>query len=691
MAEKTADLLVEIICEDIPARMQAGAAKDLARMFAEAFAAVNLAYDQMHSFVAPQHLALYVDRLMVQQNDSVIEKRGPRVDAPEQAINGFLKSTGLTYDQVVAEETLRGTFLFARTEMKGTATATLLPLMISNILANFPWPKSQRWGNTSFRWVRPLHRVNVLFDGSALDGAVDLGGAKLAFTSASRGHYFEAPRDLDLIGIGSADEYVDLLRGAHVIVDQSTRINMIRRGATELAASFGCELKTSELKIAEIAGLVEHPHLLVGAIEDRFMSLPAEVLQSSIETHQKYITLQAFDGSFSSRFIVVSNRLVDDERDGVILAGNQRVLSARLADAEFFWLEDGRTLLANWLPRLATVAFYEGLGTVHDKALRLEKLAADIAQLIPGADKTIAARAGLLAKADLVTGMVSEFPELQGIMGGYYAVSGGEKVATAAAIASHYRPQGPGVGLPDTAEGLAVALADKIDTLVGFFGVGARPNGSKDPFALRRAALGVIRILTEAEISLPLPKILQKAAGYNGFATIDDELLPFIRERVRVGLRDAGIAHDVVAAALGDGELEDICLLADRAVTLGAFLDSEDGAGLMAGWRRAASILKSEEAKDKQVFVPETNPGLFVKPAETELHAALEALPATSRNVDLSAALTCLGSMRAPIDHFFDEVVVNDDNPSVRRNRLGLLAMVRERMLGVANFSKLEG
>jgi len=414
-------------------------------------------------------------------------------------------------------------------------------------------------------------------------------------------------------------------------------------------------------------------------------------LQSSIETHQKYITLQTYDGSFSPRFIVVSNRLADDERDSVILAGNQRVLRARLADAEFFWLEDNRTPLADCLPRLATIGFYEGLGTVHDKALRLEKLAADIASFIPGADASIAARAGLLAKVDLVTGMVSEFPELQGIMGGYYAASASENVATAAAIAAHYRPQGSDVSLPATAEGLAVALADKIDTLVGFFGVGARPNGSKDPFALRRAALGVIRILTESEIRLSLPDILQKAAVYHGFATIDAELLPFIRERVRVGLRDAGIAHDVVAAVIGDGELEDICLLVNRAATLSAFLDSEDGAGLMVGWRRAARILKSEEIKDKQTFAPKTKPSLFVKPAETELHAALEALPPESRSVDLGAALTSLCGMRGPIDHFFDEVIVNDDNPSVRSNRLGLLAMVRERMLGVANFSKLEG
>ncbi len=691
MADKTADLLIEIICEEIPAWMQARSAFDLARLFADALAAANLVHGQMHSFVAPRHLALYVEGVLAQQQDTISEKRGPRVDAPGQAINGFLKSTGLTREQLIAEKTPKGTFLFARTKMKGAATATLLPAMICDILANFPWPKSQRWGTNSFRWVRPMHRVNVLFGAASLEGALDMGGAKLPFTTVSRGHYFDAPVDLDLSGVGSANDYVALLRGAHVIVDQLERIDMIRQGAAELATRLGCDLKTKDANIAETAGLVEHPHLLVGTIEDRFMSLPPEVLQSSIETHQKYITLQAHDGSFSPYFVVVSNRLSDDERDAVILAGNQRVLRARLADAEFFWIEDGSIPLADFLPHLANVAFYERLGTLYDKSLRLEKLAADIAAAIPGADEIIAARAGLLAKADLATGMVSEFPELQGIMGGYYAKGAGEDAAAAEAIAVHYRPEGPDDSLPATAEGLAVALADKIDTLVGFFGVGARPTGSKDPFALRRAALGVIRILIEGNISLSLHGVLQNAAVYYGFTTIDDELLPFIRERLRVNLRDTGIAHDVVAAALGNGELDDICLLADRATALGNFLCSENGAGLVACWRRATSILKFEESKDKKAFASETDPSLFVNSAETELHAALEALPKASTDADLGAALISLGGMRAPIDRFFDEVVVNDDNPSIRSNRLGLLAMVREKMLGVADFSKLEG
>ena len=298
MADKTADLLIEIICEEIPARMQAQSASDLARLFADALAAANLAHGQMHSFVAPRHLALYVDGVVAKQQDSILEKRGPRVDAPALAINGFLKSTGLNRDQLIAEKTPKGTFLFARTKIKGAATATLLPAMICDILANFPWPKSQRWGATSFRWVRPLHRVNVLFGGAGLEGALDMGWAKLPFSTISSGHYFEAPVDLDLNGVGGADDYAALLRRAHVIVDRPVRIDMIRQRAAKIAAGLGCNLKTKDANIAETAGLVEHPHLLVGTIEDRFMSLPAEVLQSSIETHQKYITLQSHDGSF---------------------------------------------------------------------------------------------------------------------------------------------------------------------------------------------------------------------------------------------------------------------------------------------------------------------------------------------------------------------------------------------------------
>ena len=690
-----AELLIELVQEEIPARMQEKAGRDLARMLGEAFATANVKHGAITHLVSARHLAVFVSGLDDQQEDRVVEKRGPRVDAPEQAINGFLSSTGLTRDDLVAEETPKGTFLFARSEVKGAATATLLPAMITGILTQFPWPKSQRWGSTKFRWVRPLHRVNVLLNGVALAGALDMGGAEMPFTATSCGHYFEAPADIDLTGVTDIERYKNLLRDGFVIVDGDERRAMIADKAAAIAADKNMNVRAG--MVDEVAGLVEWPHPIYGVIEDRFMALPDEVLESSIREHQKYLTLGAADGGLANGFVVVSNRRGDADRDTVILAGNQRVLRARLADAEFFWQEDGKTALADYLPRLQDVTFYEGLGTVLDKAERLEKLAADIAGHIDGADAALAARAGRLAKADLVTGMVGEFPELQGLMGGYYARQAGEDAAVADAIAEHYRPQGPADSLPENVIGLAVSLADKLDSLVGFFGVGARPTGSKDPFALRRAALGVIRIIREAGIRLPLQAILERAASYHGFAAIDGELIPFVRERLRVSLRDSGIAHDVAAAALADESTDDILAVADAASALSEFLTSADGAGLMAGWRRAASILAAEESKTKQVFSPKTDPALFAGAAESDLHGTVMALPAMmagnavrSRD-EVMQMLQSLGSLRSPIDKFFDEVVVNDDDADVRLNRLGLLAMIRDRMQGVADFSKLEG
>jgi len=693
-----ADLLIEIICEEIPARMQPRAMADLERMILARLADAGLAHGAAHGFVAPRHLALYVEDVAEHQPDISEERRGPRADAPEKAIDGFLKSTGLTRDKLVQQDTPKGTFLFARIEKQGVDAAALLPDMLSGVLTEFPWPKSQRWGGTRFRWVRPLHRVNLLFGGAPLAGELDLGGASLPFTSASRGHYFESPQDIDLAGIGAATDYVARLRAGHVMVDRAERRQAIVDGAAALAADAGSSLRPNEGLIDEICGLVEWPTPLLGAIEDRFMGLPDEVLEASIRTHQKYLTTGSADGALYPGFVVISNRLPDTERDAVILAGNQRVLRARLADAEFFWNEDRQATLDAQLPQLADIAFYEGLGSVGDKVARLEKLAAAMAPSVDGCDGDMAVRSARLAKADLVTGMVGEFPELQGIMGGYYARHDGEAEAVATAIAAHYRPQGPSDALPTSAEGCVVSLADKIDSLVGFLGVGAKPTGSKDPFALRRAALGIIRIILETRIRMPLLPILTEAASAHGFAAPDPDLEPFIRERLRVSLRDAGLAHDIVAAALGDGTgpgHDDILGLADRAAALSTFLAGDDGAGLVAGWRRAASILEAEESKAKQVFSPASDPHLFVEDAETGLHAALAALPDPGTQMQgpdgLLAVMQSLGGLRQPIDSFFDSVVVNHEDAAIRLNRLGLLAMVRQAMQRVADFSRLEG
>ena len=691
-----ADLLIEIICEEIPARMQARAAADLERLITGKLGEAGLKHGAARHFVAPRHLALYVEGLAERQEDLSEERRGPRADAPEQAIAGFLKSTGLSREQLTEEDTPKGRFLFARIEKSGAATADLLPGMVTSVLADFPWPKSQRWGATRFRWVRPLHRVNVLLGGAPLAGELDLGGASLAFTAASRGHYFEHADDIDLAGVASADDYVERLRAGHVMVDRVERRATLLQGASALAEAAGTSLRANEGLVDEVCGLVEWPSPLFGSIEDRFMALPGEVLEASIRAHQKYLVTEDADGALQPGFVIVGNRLADAERDAVILAGNQRVLRARLADAEFFWQEDMKTPLEEMLPRLSDIAFYEGLGSVHDKAMRLEALAAAIGGHVEGCDAATATRAARLAKADLVSGMVGEFPELQGIMGGHYIREA--EPAVADAVAAHYRPQGPADSLPGSAEGCVVSLADKVDSLVGFFGVGAKPTGSKDPFALRRAALGIIRIIRERRIRMPLGTILSAAAKAHGFDAVDPDLLAFIRERLRVTLRDDGLAHDVVAAALGDDGAEgddDILALADRAAALSEFLSGDDGTGLLAGWRRAASILNAEESKAKQAFSPETDPRLFTEDAEIALHGALAALPEPAAGAQdretLLAAMQSLGGLRGPIDGFFDRVVVNDDDAAVRQNRLGLLAMVRHSMQRVADFSKLEG
>ena len=691
-----ADLLIEIICEEIPARMQARAAADLERLMRDHLDTAGLTYGAARGFVAPRHLTLYLEGVADRQEDVSEERRGPRADAPDKAIEGFLKSTGLTRDQLTEEDTPKGRFLFARIERAGADTAALLPDMVTTTLAEFPWPKSQRWGATRFRWVRPLHRVNVLFGGQPLAGSLDLGGATLPFTAVSRGHYFEHAGDIDLTGLKSADDYVARLRAGHVMVDRAERRSAVIDGATGLATDAGTMLRLNEGLIDEVCGLVEWPTLLFGSIEDRFMTLPGEVLEASIRAHQKYLVTEDSAGAMQPGFIIVGNRLADADRDAVILAGNQRVLRARLADAEFFWTEDRKSTLEDMLPRLADITFYEGLGSVHDKALRMEKLAAAIAPHMDGCDSVAAMRAARLAKADLVSGMVGEFPELQGIMGGHYIRASEPVIADA--IAAHYRPQGPADSLPASAEGCVVSLADKIDSLVGFFGAGAKPTGSKDPFALRRAALGVIRIIRENGIRMKLADLLSTAAGLHGFDSADADLLPFIRERLRVSLRDEGMAHDVVAAALGDDAAagsDDILALADRAAALSEFLAGDAGAGLLAGWRRAASILNAEESKTKQAFPPETDPRLFSEDAETGLHGAINALPdpgaAMQDRGALLAIMQSLGGLRDPIDGFFEDVVVNDDDDAVRRNRLGLLAMVRHAMQRVADFSKLEG
>lgn len=721
-----ADLFIELVSEDIPARMQVKAYADLQRLVYAALDDLELGYAKADAadpcLVSSRHLALYVADVDDQQADRIVEKRGPRVDAPEQPINGFLASTGLTREQLVEEDTPKGRFLFARSESKGAKTTDLLAPMIINILNNFPWPKSQRWGTSRFRWVRPLHRINVLFGGKALDGTLALGGdnddARIAFGDKSYGHMFESPEDVDLAELKDVQDYIARLKDAHVLVDHNERASIVQDQASKLAADIGCIVKTDRKQVTEIANLVEWPNLLVGKIENRFMTLPAEVLQSSIQTHQKYITLDIkpendSDKSLSPHFIIVANRIANAARDDIIKAGNQRVLRARLADAEFFWEQDKAQTLEEYLPKLADITFYAGLGSVLDKAHRIEKLAGDIAPFITDCDAVKAQRAGFLAKADLVTGMVGEFPELQGIMGSYYAVASGEGKEVAEAVRLHYRYDFDDAYVPPVA--CAVMLADKIDTLVGFFGIGAKPTGSKDPYALRRATLCIIGILGSdyMQIKMPLTVILEKAAEYNGFKTVDDDLLPFIRERLRVDRksknepvvsgdlsneeifaelnRNRAFRSSVVDAALADDDGDDIYLMTVRDRELQKFINTHDGKNLLAASKRVNGILEAEEKKTKVVIQPEVNTDLF-KETEQKLYEVISNVPLNASSpIEVQGQYEAFGKLRTPIDHFFTNVVVNDGDPAIRENRLGLLALIRSHMQKVADFSKIEG
>ncbi len=688
-----ADLLIELVSEEIPARMQAGAGRNLARLLETALNDLGVWNDAstITGLCASRHLLAYATGISVSQPDRIVEKRGPRTDSPDLAVTGFLKSSGIERSTLIEKDTPKGRFFFARSELKGRKTEDFLALTITKLLDQFPWPKSQRWGGGEFRWVRPLHRINLVFDGKSISGALDLGGGQqIEFGATSYGHYFEAPDDIDLTGATTLDDVKMRFRDAFVMIDPSERKNAIIDGAQALADAKSCKVNDAQLDsyLEDIAGLVEWPTPLMGQIDDRFMALPPELLQSTIATHQKYITLSRVDGSFSKYFILVTNRLPDTVRDKVIVAGNQRVLRARLTDAEFFWRQDQTRNLESYLPELSYVTFYKGLGTLHDKAFRVEALATAIAPYLDAVTAEKAGRAARLAKADLVTGLVGEFPELQGIIGGYYAAASGEDKVVSDAITGHYRPQGPADDLPATPTAMVVALADKIDTLVGFFGIDAKPTGSKDPFALRRAALGVIRIIVDGQLNLPLAAMLQVAAKGYGCTSVDPDLLPFIRDRLRGYLRDQQMRHDVVAAALANADGDDIRLMAARATALADFLAAPDGNGLMSGWRRVNSILEAEEKKAKTTFAASSDPALF-NDIEKALFTPLSAL--ADNHVSIDKRLAALGALRSPIDVFFDEIVVNDDNSEIRRNRLGLLSMVREKMLAVADFTKIEG
>jgi glycyl-tRNA synthetase beta chain len=695
-----AELLLELFSEEIPARMQARAAEDLKRLVTEKLKEAGLSVTRAEAYATPRRLALVVDGLPESQPDLKEERRGPRAGAPEQAIQGFLKASGLaSLDQCEQRDTGKGVFWFAVMEKKGGRTAEMLPALLSDAIVALPWPKSMRFADQAFRWVRPLHAIVATFDGAPLEGAVDLGGGKtLAFGNETRGHRFLAPESFVVAEFG---DYRVKLKESYVILDPAERRALIATQAEKLAAAEGLTVKPDDALLDEVTGLVEWPVVLMGSIDEAFMAVPPEVLTTSMRTHQKYFSLLKSDGSLAPRFIVVANMAAKDGGK-TIVAGNERVLRARLADAKFFWDQDRKVKLEERVPALKDIVFHAKLGTVADKSDRVETLAFELASMIPGADIDQVRTAARLAKADLTSGVVGEFPELQGIMGRYYALHEGEKKAVADAIAEHYGPLGPNDRCPTAPVSVAVALADKIDTLVGFFAIDEKPTGSKDPFALRRAALGVIRLILENKLRLPLLKVFAaanrllgdqlgtKAAGFD-----KDGLLDFFADRLKVALREQGVRHDLISAVFALGGEDDLVRLLARVEALKKFLDSDDGANLLTAYKRASNIVRIEEKKDGATYDGAIDAGKLTVAEEKALHGALaEARAASAKSLqaeDFAGAMAALAKLRRPVDDFFDKVTVNCDDAALRANRLRLLSQIRATLHGVADFSRIEG
>ncbi|MCC7166083.1 MAG: glycine--tRNA ligase subunit beta [Rhodospirillales bacterium] len=687
-----AELLLELFSEEIPARMQARAAEDLARLVGEGLKAAGLSFTKAQAFATPRRLALVVDGLPLSQPDLKEEKRGPREGAPQQAVDGFLKSAGLSsLDQCEKRDTGKGIFWFAVVEKKGRATRDVLSEIIAKILADFPWPKSMRWGSGRESWVRPLQSILCLFDGKV----VPVNFAGVAAGDQARGHRFLAHKSFT---VSDFADYQKKLEAGFVILDAEARKARIKAELAKLAAAENLIVRDDPGLLDEVAGLVEWPVPYLGAIDKEFMAVPAEVLITSMRAHQKYFALETKDGRLAPCFGVIANRPTDDGGKAVV-AGNERVLRARLSDARFFWELDRKIKLETRLPKLAERVFYKGLGSMLDKVGRLERLAGEVARYLPKADIAHVTRAAKLAKADLSSGMVGEFPELQGVMGRYYASNDGEVTQVAQAIADHYAPAGPNDRCPTEPVSVVVALADKIDSLCGFWSIDEKPTGSKDPFALRRAALGVIRLVLENKIRIGLneafglglaPFTQEKIASAEKTA----DLLAFFADRLKVHLREKGVRHDLIDAVFALRE-DDLVRLIARVEALGAFLASPDGANLLTAYKRAANILRIEEKKDGKSHGGAVDPAKLQQGEEKALAQALaetgRALTPRLEQEDFKGAMAALAGLRGPVDAFFDKVTVNADDPDLRANRLRLLSAIRGAMDQVADFSKIEG
>jgi len=705
-----AELLLEILSEEIPARMQGRAADDLQRLVLDALAKAGMEHGEARSFVTPRRLALVIEDLPERQPDVTEERKGPRVGAPEKAVEGFLRANGLTsIDEAEVREGPKGASYFLTRHIPGKASQDVLPELLSGVVTAFVWPKSMRWGRHRQRWVRPLHGVLAVFGGRALVGTLDLGAERhLEFGNSTVGHRFLAPESFETSDFA---DYERKLRAAKVMLDPAERREAVEAESKELVASEGLAIKADGGLLSEVVGLVEWPKVLMGTISETFMDLPPEVLSTAMRAHQKYFSVEREDGQLANRFLLVSNMdaTAGSDLERNILSGNERVLSARLSDARFFWDQDRASSLASRVPALDDIVFHAKLGTLAEKVSRIQSLAVSLSDRIAGADRDRVRSAARLSKADLVTEMVGEFPELQGTMGRYYAINDGEHPEVCDAIAEHYAPQGPGDDCPSAPVSVAVALADKVDTLAGFWAIDEKPTGSKDPFALRRAALGVIRLVVENGLRMPLADVFRQAQqAYTESAlklsldsdALVEDLLSFLAERMKVALRDKGVRHDLISSVFAvrrdDGQPEDdLVRLLARVDALQGFIESDDGANLLVAYRRAANIVRIESKKDKRAFDSSVDEALLEDKTEKALHQSLGAAQVSAsealQDERYAEAMVALAQLRGPVDAFFEAVMVNVESTELRENRLRLLSAIDSTLSPVADFSRIEG
>jgi len=714
-----ADLLIELFSEEIPARMQAKAREDLKSLITNGLVEAGLTYASAGAFSTPRRLVLSVEGLTAESKPVREERKGPRTDAPAAALEGFLRSTGLSKDQLEVRDDKKAQVYFAVIEKPGRAAPAIIAEVLEATIRNFPWPKSMRWGSGALRWVRPLQSILCLLSDEAGAHVVPLSVDGIAAGNTTEGHRFLGAGRFSVQGF---DDYVVKLKRANVVLDSAEREAAIWQGAQNLAFAAGMEVVPNNGLLTEVAGLVEWPVPLMGRIGEAFLGLPAEVLQTSMKEHQKFFSVKTPKTGRIEGFITVANTETADHGE-TILKGNQKVLSARLSDAKFFWENDLRVAKAGmteWLDGLKSVTFHNKLGSQADRIARIAALAREIAPLV-GADADLAEQAAKLAKADLRSAMVGEFPELQGLMGMYYAVEAGLPEAVALAARDHYSPLGPTDTVPTEPVSVAVALADKIDTLTGFWAIDEKPTGSKDPFALRRAALGDFRLLVENGIRIGLRKVFEEAfwtyvnLGIGHWFDADrsptdltseevdaiwvkptsSDLLSFFHDRLKVFLKDQGIRHDIIDACLAMPGNDDLTLLVKRAEALAAFLKTEDGTNLLQGFKRANNILSQAEAKDGVEYSYGADPKFAETDAERALFAALDAAEAAIQPAmkaeDFAAAMAAMAQLRAPTDAFFNAVQVNAENPIIRRNRLNLLHRIRAICSGVADLTKVDG